>query len=132
MINMLLYQILAFIIHRKIKKSHKKIINLKYLLLHGMKSLNYLMGHILYQIFKITLNTLKKKHVKKTNNSPIRIYVNKIENRITFKIKSVYYHERLTPEKIKLLGNSKSKITKDKDWWKRATLINYWSSISSF
>ena len=38
-------------------KSHTKIINLKYQLRHAIKSLNYLMDHILYQIFKITLNT---------------------------------------------------------------------------
>ena len=37
-------------------KSHTKIINLKYKLRHGMKNLNYLVDHILYQIFKITLN----------------------------------------------------------------------------
>ena len=37
-------------------KSHTKIINLKYQLQHGMKSLNCLMDHILCQIFKITLN----------------------------------------------------------------------------
>ena len=56
LINMLLYQTLAFTIHNKILKSHTKIINLKYHLRHGMKSLNYLMDHILCQIFKITLN----------------------------------------------------------------------------
>ena len=38
----------------------KNIINLKYHLRHGMKSLNYLMDHILYQIFKITLNISEK------------------------------------------------------------------------
>ena len=32
-------------------KSHKKIINLKYQVRHGMKNLNYLMDHILYLIF---------------------------------------------------------------------------------
>ena len=39
---------------RNIEKSYK---NNKYQLQHGMKSLNYLVDHILYQIFKITLNT---------------------------------------------------------------------------
>ena len=39
------------------------------------------------------------------------IYVNKIENR-TFKIKTGYYFELLTPERMKLLGSTKSKITK--------------------
>ena len=43
------------------------------------------------------------------------IYVNKIENRITFKIKNVYYLELLTPETMKLFGSSESKITIDKD-----------------
>ena len=45
----------------------------------------------------------------------IRIYVNKIQNRITFKIKNGYYLELLTPETMKLLGSSKSKITKDEN-----------------
>ena len=43
------------------------------------------------------------------------IYVNKIENRITFKIKTEYYLELLMPETMKLLGSTKSKITKDKN-----------------
>ena len=55
-----------------------------------------------------------KKHGKKTINTSIRIYKNKIENRITFKIKSGYYVELLTLVTMKLLGSTKSKITKDK------------------
>ena len=43
------------------------------------------------------------------------IYVNNIENRITFEIKTRYYLELLTLETIKLLGSTKSKITKDKN-----------------
>ena len=39
--------------------------------------------------------------------------MNKIEDRITFKIKIVYYLQLLTPKMIKLLGSSKSKISKD-------------------
>ena len=53
---MLPYQTLTFAIHRKIKKSHREIVNLKYQPQHGIKSLNYLMDHILYQIFQIILN----------------------------------------------------------------------------
>ena len=49
------------------------------------------------------------------NNPSIRIYVNKIENRIKFKIKTGYYLELLTPETMKLLGSTKSKITKDEN-----------------
>ena len=56
-----------------------------------------------------------KKHSENVDNSSIRIYVNKIGNRITFKIKRGYYLELLTPETMKLLGGTESKITKDKN-----------------
>ena len=56
-INMLLYKTLAFTIHGKIKKCDSKMINLKYQLRHGMKSLKYLIDHLLYQILKIIFNT---------------------------------------------------------------------------
>ena len=56
-----------------------------------------------------------KKHSESVDNLSIRIYVNKIENRITFKIKSGYYIELLTPETMKLLGSTESKITKYKN-----------------
>ena len=56
-----------------------------------------------------------KKHSESVDNPSIRIYVNKIENRITFKIKNGYYPELLTPETMKLLGSTNSKITKDKN-----------------
>ena len=56
-----------------------------------------------------------KKQSESVDNPPIRIYVNKIENGITFKIKSGYYLELLTPETMKLLGSTESKITKDKN-----------------
>ena len=56
-----------------------------------------------------------KKHSESVDNPSIRIYVNKIQNRITFKIKSGYYLELLTPETMKLLGSAEIKITKDKN-----------------
>ena len=43
------------------------------------------------------------------------IYVNKTENRVTFKIKTEYFLKPLTPETMKLLGITKSKITKDEN-----------------
>ena len=49
-----------------------------------------------------------KKHSESVDNPSIRIYVNKIENRITIKIKNGYYLELLTPETIKLLGSTNS------------------------
>ena len=45
----------------------------------------------------------------------IRMSINKIENRITFKIKTGYYLKLLGPETMKLLGSTKSKITKDEN-----------------
>ena len=56
-----------------------------------------------------------KKHSESIDNPPIRIYVNRIENRIMFKIKSGYDLGLLTPETMKLLGSTEDKITKDKN-----------------
>ena len=56
-----------------------------------------------------------KKHSESVDNPSIRIYVNRTENRITFKIKSGYYLEILTLETMKLLGSAESKITKNKN-----------------
>ena len=49
------------------------------------------------------------------DNSPIRIYVNKIENIISFKIKTGYDLQLLTPQTIKLLGGLKSKTSNYKN-----------------
>ena len=43
------------------------------------------------------------------------IYVNKIQNRITFRIKNGFSLQTLTPETVKLLGSTGNKITKDKN-----------------
>ena len=56
-----------------------------------------------------------KKHRENIDNSSVQIYVNKIENWITFKIKDGYILELLTPEIMKLLGSTENKITKDKN-----------------
>ena len=50
-----------------------------------------------------------KKHETVTDYPSILIYVNKVENIITFKIKTGYYLELLMPETMKLLGSTKSK-----------------------
>ena len=55
-----------------------------------------------------------KKHGESVDKPSVQIYVNKIENRITFKIKNGYSLELLTPETMKSLGSTKNKITKDK------------------
>ena len=56
-----------------------------------------------------------KKHSENVDNPSIKIYVNKTENRVTFKIKKGYYLELLTPETMKLLGTTESKIAKHKN-----------------
>ena len=56
-----------------------------------------------------------KKHSESVDNRSVRMYINRIENRITFKIKNGYYLELLTPETMKLLGSTERKITKDKN-----------------
>ena len=56
-----------------------------------------------------------KKHGQDIDEPSVQICVNNIENRITFKIKNGYSLEFLTLETIKLLGNTKNKITEDKN-----------------
>ena len=56
-----------------------------------------------------------KKHGEDIDNSSVQIYVKKIENRVTFKIKNGYGLEHLTPETMKLLGSTENKIIKDKN-----------------
>ena len=56
-----------------------------------------------------------KKHGEDIDEPSVQIYVNKIENRITLKIKKEYSLELLTPETMKLIGSTENKITKDKN-----------------
>ena len=56
-----------------------------------------------------------EKHGEDTDEPSVQIYVNKIENRVIFKIKNGYSLELLTPETMKLLGSTENKITKDKN-----------------
>ena len=110
----MLYQILVSIIHGKTKSSYNnnrfKISaptwNEKFDLPDGSYSVSDIQDYFEY---------ILKKHSENVDNPSIRIYVNKIENRITFKIKTRYYLEFLTPETMKLLGSSESKITKHKN-----------------
>ena len=70
---------------------------------------SYLISDI-QDYFEYTL----KKHNENIDNPSIKIYVNKIENRVTFKINKGYYLELLTPETMKLPASTKSKITNTK------------------
>ena len=67
-------------------------------------NLNYQIDHI-QDYFEYILKRLSEN----VDNLSI-----KIENRVIFKIRNRYYLELLTPETMKLLGSTESKITKDK------------------
>ena len=56
-----------------------------------------------------------KKQETIADNPPVQIYVNKLKNRIVFKIKTGYKLELLTEETMQLLGSSKKVIDKNKD-----------------
>ena len=56
-----------------------------------------------------------KKHETIGENAPILIYANTINNRIVFKIKTVYELELLSKETIKLLESAKDIIDSDKN-----------------
>ena len=56
-----------------------------------------------------------KKHETLTDNPSIKIYSNKIKNRIVFRIKTGYKLELLTPETMKLLGSTNKVVDKDKN-----------------
>ena len=100
---MLLYQILVHAIHGKMWKSHTKIINLK-----NLANVKWKISITWWIIFCISYLRLFWVYHQKpwtvTVNSPIRAY-----------IETGYYLQHLMPETMKLLGNAKSKITKEKN-----------------
>ena len=105
------YQILVFIIHGIILKVHTVIIstptwNEEFTLPDGSYSISDIQDYFQY---------ILKKHGENIDKPSIQIYVNKIKNRITFKIKKGYTLEPLTKETMKLLGTTKTKITNDKN-----------------
>ena len=58
---------------------------------------------------------ISKKHGENIDKPSVQIYVNKIENRVTLKIKNGYSLELFTSELVKLLGSIENKITIDKN-----------------
>ena len=68
----------------------------------------YFVSHI-QDYFEYILET----HGEKTDDILI-IYKNKTENRIKFRIRTGYYFKLFTPETMKILGSTKSKITNNK------------------
>ena len=111
---MLLYQILVLIIRGKIlKKSCKNnkfkisapTLNEEFELPDGSYSVSDIQKYFEYII---------KKQETSTDNPSIKMYVNKIKSRTTFKIKTRYYLELLMHETMKLLESTKNKINKIK------------------
>ena len=80
-----------------------KIINLKYQLQHFNEEFELPDGSYPVSDFQDYFEYMLKKHETGADNPSVKIYVNKIENRITFKIKTRYYLELLMPQTIKLL-----------------------------
>ena len=58
---------------------------------------------------------ITEKHETIADNPPVQIYVNKIKNRIVFKMKTGYKLELISEETIPLLESSKKAIDKNKD-----------------
>ena len=56
-----------------------------------------------------------KKYATLTQNPSVQIYLNKIKNRIVFKVKTGYKLELLSPETMKLLGSTKKDVDQDTD-----------------
>ena len=91
---MLLYQILVFTIHGKnIESSYN---NNKFKISAPKWSDTFHLPDGSYSVADIRdcFKYITKKHGEAVDNTSIRIYVNKIEKRITFKIKTGYYLER--------------------------------------
>ena len=56
-----------------------------------------------------------KKHEIIADNPPVQIYVNKIKNRIAFKIKTGYKLELLSKETMQFLGSLEKDVDQNKD-----------------
>ena len=108
------YQILVVITHGKTKSSYN---NYKFKISAPTWNDKFEFPDGLYSISNIQdyFEYILKKHGEDIDKLSVQIYVNKIENRVTFKIKNGYSFELLTSETMKLLGSTKNKITKDKN-----------------
>ena len=107
------YQILVFIARGKTKSSYNNKFKIsaptwndKFELLDGWYSVSDIQNYF---------ECIFKKHGENTDKPSVQIHVNKIENRVTFKIKNGYSLELSTPETMKLLGSTENRITRDKN-----------------
>ena len=65
----------------------------------------WIAGRVLFSFINWRLYLVHyKKHKTLTANQPIQIYINRINNRLVFKIKYGYKLELQTPETVKLFG----------------------------
>ena len=109
MTNMLLYQILAFTTHQKIQESYKSN---KFKISSKTWNEEFVLPDRSYSISNIQdyFEFIIKKHETFTDNPPIGIYINKIEDIIAIKMKTGYYKQLITAETMKLLGTTKHKM----------------------
>ena len=112
--RLLPYQILAFITHGKTINSY---INNKFKITAPTWNNEFELPDGSYSVSDIQddFEYILEKHEDDIDEPSVQIYVNKIENRIIFKIKKGYSLELLTPKTMKLLGSTENKITKDKN-----------------
>ena len=72
-----------------------------------------------------------KKHKKWTTINPIHVCINRINNRLVFKIKDGYKLELQMPGTMKLFDLIAQKINKqNKKWRKHKKSSSRWSSLS--
>ena len=110
---MLLHQTLVFITHEKTERSYN---NNKFKIWAPTWNDKFELRDETYSVSDIQdyFEYIFKTHRRNIDNPSVIIYKNKIANRITFKIKTGYYLELLTPKTMKLLGSTENKITKNK------------------
>ena len=77
---------------------------------------------ILFQIFKIMLKLSLQKHETLTTIPPIHAYINRINNRLVFKIEDGYKLQLQTSGRMKLFGSTKKLIDKTKNGEKGPSL----------
>ena len=112
---MLFYQTLPSTIHGKILKNSYK--NNKFKIFAATRNERFQLTDGSYYVLDIQdyFKDIIKNHEEVAYNPPIRKYVNKTGDRITFRMKTGYYIKLLMPKTMKLLGSTKSKINKDEN-----------------
>ena len=103
------------ITHGKTLNQHITTINLKFLLQLGMILFDLPDGSYSIEDIQDYFEFIIKKHETLTENPPVQIYPNKIENRIVLKIETGYKLELLSSEMMKLLGSTKKDVDQNKD-----------------